>query len=635
MSVDITQLSAHLAPPLQDQVKEAYKKQAKSDTTAFLLTFFLGLVGAHRFYLNQWLSGIAHLALTIAGVIVLVEGLINSGDSRFTLIIVGVALLLIGLLWEAIDLFVIDRQVNARNLALAERLIADAELSDDTPEKSALAELDKLSRATAAPAAGGAEGTGIITPAAVAEARAMAEETAPAGAASAQFSSMSRMELSDSPVEDRREAEVRASEATVTGEPAAEAPLSNLTETEGVTQAAPGATTVDETSVLEEAAPAAALGAAAGAAGMGFIEVEHHMHEESGYRTTDSVETEKYAEPEAPVTEPLAAAPATEAPVEQPTAEAETPAASEPPEIATESTSTEPISSAEVGEPSPTMVEPAVEEQTASGPSAAEEAGVGALAGAGAAAAIEQPTQPASTLNMVAPDHTDAHPVDIESAPMADVATPGASVIRVNIPDAEQSAPEPDVAAMTESPVDSALPPVEPEPQEYVPPTVPMSDLTNAPTNDPTDVAVAPVVATEPDATAEPAAGSPSGAEIAGAAVLATLAGAGAAMAGDALLHNESNEAPAATEPAPATAPTADEAPTAPAMKRIRAVRQIVVDGKVVSEVSAEEIVPIDADSAQVEAELQERLGHLTAEQIAEMTHLSPDEIELHQQSES
>ncbi len=458
VSVDITQLSAHLAPPLQDQVKEAYKKQAKSDTTAFLLTFFLGLVGAHRFYLNQWLSGIAHLALTIAGVIVLVEGLINSGDSRFTLIIVGVALLLIGLLWEAIDLFVIDRQVNARNLALAERLIADAELSDDTPEKSALAELDKLSRATAA---------------------------------------------------------------------------------------------------------------------------------------------------------------------------------SEPPEIATESTSTEPISSAEVGEPSPTMVEPAVEEQTASGPSAAEEAGVGALAGAGAAAAIEQPTQPASTLNMVAPDHTDAHPVDIESAPMADVATPGASVIRVNIPDAEQSAPEPDVAAMTESPVDSALPPVEPEPQEYVPPTVPMSDLTNTPTNDPTDVAVAPVVATEPDATAEPAAGSPSGAEIAGAAVLATLAGAGAAMAGDALLHNESNEAPAATEPAPATAPTADEAPTAPAMKRIRAVRQIVVDGKVVSEVSAEEIVPIDADSAQVEAELQERLGHLTAEQIAEMTHLSPDEIELHQQSES
>jgi len=46
-------------------VKKSYQQAAKHDTTAFLLCFFLGLFGAHRFYLNQFGSGLAHLALTV------------------------------------------------------------------------------------------------------------------------------------------------------------------------------------------------------------------------------------------------------------------------------------------------------------------------------------------------------------------------------------------------------------------------------------------------------------------------------------------------------------------------------------------------------------------------------------------
>ncbi|HLY30397.1 MAG TPA: NINE protein, partial [Ktedonobacterales bacterium] len=540
MSVDITQLSAHLAPALQEEVTKSYKQQAKSDTTAFLLTFFLGLLGAHRFYLNQWFSGIAHLALTAAGVIVLVAGIVNQGASQFSLVITGAALLLLGLLWEAVDLFVIDRQVHASNLALAERLIVAAQLTDDTPEKQALAKLDELTHATVAPAAG----AGVITAAEVANARAMAEESSSIGETSAHYASMSRMEISDSPAERHHEAEVRAGEASVTGEPAASEALSDQAETEGVAQPV-AEQTQEETSVVAEVLPAAAAGGlAAGAAGETLVELERRTHEESGDRATDSVETETYAIPEAPATPESSAEPAADVSA---------------PEITTEAEPAEAIPSTEVGEPSPTMEEAVTTEPVASEPTAVEAATL-----AGAAAATEAEAEPSvSGLNLVSPDLTDAHPGNIESAPVADIAPEG-SAVRVALPAAEQSAPEPDVAAEELLASEGAsTPSVAPEPQEYVPPTV------------------AAAMANPADTLAEPAASEPTATEVAGSAGVAALAGAGAVAATE------------AEAPAPAA-----ETPAAPAMKRVRAVRHVVVDGKVVSEVSAEEIVPVDTDSA-------------------------------------
>ncbi|MEO7002496.1 MAG: NINE protein, partial [Ktedonobacterales bacterium] len=132
MSVDIAQLSAHLAPDQQGPVKRAYQRAAKHDTTAFLLCFFLGLFGAHRFYMNRMGSGLAHLGLTVVGIAALVGGFLTQQPLNIILFVAGLLLLLFGLIWEAIDLFAIDNQVHARNLALAERLISAAAFADPT-----------------------------------------------------------------------------------------------------------------------------------------------------------------------------------------------------------------------------------------------------------------------------------------------------------------------------------------------------------------------------------------------------------------------------------------------------------------------------------------------------------------------
>jgi hypothetical protein len=60
-------------------------------------------------------------------------------------------------------------------------------------------------------------------------------------------------------------------------------------------------------------------------------------------------------------------------------------------------------------------------------------------------------------------------------------------------------------------------------------------------------------------------------------------------------------------------------------MKRVRVVRRIVLEnGGIVRELVAERIVPADADSQAVAAELQAQLGHATPEEIAQLAHL-PD----------
>ncbi|MBF6592626.1 MAG: hypothetical protein IVW57_19120, partial [Ktedonobacterales bacterium] len=71
--------------------------------------------------------------------------------------------------------------------------------------------------------------------------------------------------------------------------------------------------------------------------------------------------------------------------------------------------------------------------------------------------------------------------------------------------------------------------------------------------------------------------------------------------------------------------PTAPVGNAGPPMKRVRVVRRIVMDGDVVQELVAERIVPADADSQAIAAELREELGHATPEQIAQLAHLPSD----------
>jgi TM2 domain-containing membrane protein YozV len=122
MSVDVSRLSAGLPPAQQKAVREAYQQRAKNPTTAFLLCFFLGIFGAHRFYVGQIGQGVLRLVLS--------------------------PLIIPGLILEIVDLFRVDQEVYDRNIKLAEGLVAEAMLA--TPnmavERDALAQLEAVVR---------------------------------------------------------------------------------------------------------------------------------------------------------------------------------------------------------------------------------------------------------------------------------------------------------------------------------------------------------------------------------------------------------------------------------------------------------------------------------------------------------
>lgn len=652
MSVDITKLSAHLTPALQSEVKTAYHKESKEPTTAFLLCFFLGLLGAHRFYLGEWGKGLAHLALTLAGVVVLMTGLIIQGSNGLILDLVGAGVLLIGLIWEAIDLSVIDQQVYNRNLAVAERVIAAVTLSDTSPENAAiteLASLDRKSAGSAAPTAAALpEGAGIITAAEVADARAMADESGATPGASAHYSSMSRMELSESPEEERKEAEVRASEATVTGEPAASAALADQTEAQGVTQPADGShdwsvsrtetahvgpgeasdvvatiatTGADATPVAEEVTGVAATGEAvspaalglgalaAGAAGFTVAETVTHRHEESGDRVTDSLEDDRTFTPDAPVPaapEPVATAAEPAPVVGEPESFLAPDLAAPDAPAATDSAMTQAALDA-MDAPTEPNVAPAEMAALAATPFVADATEPATLAPSVADAL----TAPAATgLGVVAPDVTDGLAAGAAAAPIADIAPMGVPPVHVNLPPGLPSrGPGDSTADATFLLAPEVAFSPQPAAQEYVPPTVTVADAT------PEDVV--PVAAVATPAVQPAAATGPSAGEVAGLAGLGALAGVVGGAAGEAVVHD-----------------TAPAAPAAPTMKRIRVTRRLTSGDQVFQDIHLERIVPIDTDSATVERELLAELESLSPEQIAEMVHAKPEEIEVHRRTE-
>ena len=89
-----------------------YDIEKKSLLVAYLLWFFLGYVGAHRFYLGRPLSGFIMLALS--GV-VLVLTLVTFGLLSFLWAIVG--------LWWLIDALLIPGMAAGRNSQIADRVL--------------------------------------------------------------------------------------------------------------------------------------------------------------------------------------------------------------------------------------------------------------------------------------------------------------------------------------------------------------------------------------------------------------------------------------------------------------------------------------------------------------------------------
>ncbi|MDB5535373.1 MAG: hypothetical protein JWQ65_248 [Devosia sp.] len=96
-----------------DRTSAQYDIEKKSLLVAYLLWFFLGYVGAHRFYLGRPISGFVMLALSA---VTLVLTLVSFGFLSFLWFAVG--------LWWLIDALLIPGIVAGRNTRIADRVFS-------------------------------------------------------------------------------------------------------------------------------------------------------------------------------------------------------------------------------------------------------------------------------------------------------------------------------------------------------------------------------------------------------------------------------------------------------------------------------------------------------------------------------
>jgi TM2 domain-containing membrane protein YozV len=263
VSVNFDELAAHLDRQRRKDTKAQFEERSTNATTAFLLCFFLGYLGAHRFYLGQWRSGLAHLVVFLLGAGALLAGFLSAVPLNAALYVIGGVLILASLIWEIVDLGRIDSEIHKRNMLLAEGLIAGALLSDPTVIENAERRLDEAVRGAAALSSAAsldpaATMPGMISATDLGQAKALAEES---GRASISYQEMSNFTVSATPEE-------RAGEAA-TPEP------SSITESE----------IISEQPVGEGDAPT--------------VEAHTHTHTEDGYRVTDIQESDRVSGPSA------------------------------------------------------------------------------------------------------------------------------------------------------------------------------------------------------------------------------------------------------------------------------------------------------------------------------------------------
>lgn len=624
VSVDIEELAAHLERQRKNAVKEQYDARATHATTAFLLCFFLGYLGAHRFYLGQWRSGLAHFVIFALGVAGVVGGLIASAPTNAALLIVGGVLILASLIWEIIDLSRIDNEIHQRNTLLAEGLIAGALLAENAPLEGVAAKPEQPARASATQASpAGVASAGAITAADLAEARALADQ---GGQAAISYHEATNFSDSGTANEQAgavaREEPTAVTERNVVTEPLpAPAPAAPVSEVDSVTQPEAPSVTLDGAEADRASGPSAGeafgLGAAAlGAAGLGFGVYEAaHAHDATSVEpeTASPEPAAQWDAPTQPAQEPAAHWGATE---QEPAAQESTAQWSEP-ATAGWAEAVAPAREATVG---------AVDATDAGAPESI--APVSDIAFTSAAPAFitmpgDPTTAPASSAWM-----EDAYTAPAADATDADVAT------EPNIPlyvTPQEAAPVYQPPAAPEPPAESYVPPLPdvysasaPHPESYRP-------SWEAPTAPATPAA-------EPEA-------------LAGLAGLGAVAGAGAlaeygfarhaeepTIAPEAAVTEPALESAPAPEPAPVAEPDVAAEPAAPRMKRIRVKRRIVVEGQVVREEVVEREVPADADMAAEARRIQEELASAdtaSSDEIARLAHLSPDaEIEVHRNIE-
>ncbi len=99
-------MSRELATPLTDSqkmlIEQRISNEKPSEAVAYLLCIFVGLLGAHRFYLGHIASGVAMLILTLT--------------------FVGI---FISAIWNIVDLFLIKSMINDKTTALRTKITAE------------------------------------------------------------------------------------------------------------------------------------------------------------------------------------------------------------------------------------------------------------------------------------------------------------------------------------------------------------------------------------------------------------------------------------------------------------------------------------------------------------------------------
>lgn len=96
-----------------DRVSAQYDIEKKSLLVAYVLWFFLGYVGAHRFYLGRPISGVIMLAFSA---VTLLLTLVSFGVLGFLWFAVG--------LWWLIDALLIPGIAASRNTRIADRVFS-------------------------------------------------------------------------------------------------------------------------------------------------------------------------------------------------------------------------------------------------------------------------------------------------------------------------------------------------------------------------------------------------------------------------------------------------------------------------------------------------------------------------------
>ena len=96
-----------------DRISAQYDIEKKSLLAAYVLWFFLGYVGAHRFYLGRPVSGFIMLALSA---VTLLLTLVSFGLLGFLWFVVG--------LWWLIDALLVPGMAAGSNTRIADRVFS-------------------------------------------------------------------------------------------------------------------------------------------------------------------------------------------------------------------------------------------------------------------------------------------------------------------------------------------------------------------------------------------------------------------------------------------------------------------------------------------------------------------------------